>query len=88
MNRFKDLRQDKDLYQIDIAKLLNISQAAYSRYELGTSEPSLQAIITLADFYNVSLDYLLGRTKAKEEVNAKEKEVIKNAITIIEKMIG
>lgn len=60
--RIRDLREDNDLTQAEIAALLNISQATYSRYEteaLGIPHSSLE---TLADFYNTSVDYLLGRT--------------------------
>ena len=60
--RIRDLREDNDLTQAEIAALLNISQATYSRYEteaLGITHSSLE---TLADFYKTSVDYLLGRT--------------------------
>lgn len=87
INRLKDLREDRDLFQEDIAKILNVGQTTYSAWERGVNEPSITVLITLADFYNVSLDYLVGRTKAKEEVNAKEKAVIRSAIDIIQKMI-
>ena len=49
-----------------ISKILNISQVSYGRYELGISEPTIESLIKLADFYNVSLDYLVGRSKTKE----------------------
>lgn len=64
--RLKDLREDRDLKQSDVAKILNISQVSYGRYELGISEPTIESLIKLADFYNVSLDYLVGRSKTKE----------------------
>ena len=64
--RIKDLREDHDLKQSDVAKILNISQVSYGRYELGISEPTIESLIKLADFYNVSLDYLVGRSKTKE----------------------
>lgn len=64
--RLKDLREDHDLKQSDVAKILNISQVSYGRYELGISEPTIESLIKLADFYNVSLDYLVGRSKTKE----------------------
>ena len=59
--RLKDLREDHDLKQSDVAKILNVSQVSYGRYELGTSEPTIDSLVKLADFYNVSLDYLVGR---------------------------
>lgn len=60
--RLKDLREDKDLKQIDIAELLKIQQTVYSRYERGFQTIPLEHLLTLADFYNVSTDYILGRT--------------------------
>ena len=58
--RIRDLREDKDLSQSDIAKLLHISQPTYSRYESGALDIPSQVLISLARFYNVSVDYLLG----------------------------
>lgn len=60
--RLRDLREDKELRQIDIAELLNIKQTEYSRYERGFQTIPIKHLITLADYYNVSLDYLTGRT--------------------------
>lgn len=65
-NRLRDLREDKDLKQKDIAGLLKIHQTTYSDYELGNLNIPIPVIHTLADFYNVSVDYLLGRTIVKE----------------------
>lgn len=64
--RFKDLREDKDLYQKDIAELLNITQAHYSRIELGIYQLSYENLKKLALFYNTSVDYILGLTNVKE----------------------
>ena len=60
--RLKDLREDKDLTQSDIAKILNIQQTVYSRYERGVQTIPLEYLLKLADFYNTSTDYILGRT--------------------------
>lgn len=60
--RLKDLREDKDLLQKDIAKILNISQQYYSEYEKGNRELPLRHFYTLCMFYNVSADYILGFT--------------------------
>lgn len=60
--RLKDLRQDKDLTQEEIGKMLGIQQNVYSRYERGAQNIPLQHLLLLADFYNTSTDYLLGRT--------------------------
>lgn len=62
MLRLKDLREDKDLKQEDIAKILNISQTNYSKYELGKINIPINSLIILANFYNTSIDYLLGLT--------------------------
>ena len=58
--RLRDLRNDADLTQADIAKLLNVSRQHYSMYERGDRELPMHHFITLAKFYNVSLDYLAG----------------------------
>lgn len=62
MLRLKDLREDRDLNQEDIAKILNISQTNYSKYELGKINIPVSSLIILANFYNTSIDYLLGLT--------------------------
>lgn len=58
--RLKDVRNDADLTQADIAKILNISRQHYSMYERGDRELPMHHFITLAKYYNVSLDYLAG----------------------------
>ena len=62
LRRLRDMREDRDLKQIDIAEILNIQQTVYSRYERGYQNIPLEHLLTLADFYGVSVDYLLGRT--------------------------
>lgn len=64
--RIRELREDKDLTQVFMAKLLNINQKTYSRYELGDHEIPLAALCALADFHQVSVDYLLDRTDVTE----------------------
>ncbi len=59
----KNLRVDNDIKQKEIAKLLNISQNTYSQYETGVIALTAEVLITLADYYGVSVDYLLGRTE-------------------------
>ena len=63
--RIKDLREDSDLKQQDIAKLLHIKQNTYSQYENGHRQIPLDALIKLARFYNTSIDYLVGETNIK-----------------------
>lgn len=60
--RLKDLREDKDLSQSKIAELLLITQQQYSLYERGYRDIPTTALITLANFYKTSVDYILGRT--------------------------
>ena len=64
-NRLRDLREDRDLKQKDIAELLKIHQTTYSDYELDRLNIPISALHILADFYHVSIDYLLGRTSTK-----------------------
>ena len=60
--RLKDLRQDKDLGQKEVAAYLGIDQRVYSNYEIGKRESTTRFVIALADFYKTSTDYILGRT--------------------------
>lgn len=60
--RIKSLREDRDLTQAELSKYLNISQVAYSYYELGKRSIPLELLSKLADFYHTSVDYLLYRT--------------------------
>lgn len=60
--RLRDLRSDQDKKQADIAMLLGMHQTEYSRYERGARTIPVEHLITLADYYNVSTDYILGRT--------------------------
>ena len=60
--RLRDLREDRDLYQKDIAEVLGISQTVYPRYERGFQTIPVVHLLTLADFYHTSTDYILGRT--------------------------
>ena len=64
-NRIRDLREDRDLNQTELAELLSVHQTTYSDYELGRVNIPVPALHKLADFYGVSVDYLLGRTDVK-----------------------
>ena len=64
-NRLRDLREDRDLKQKDLAELLKIHQTTYSDYELDRLNIPVSVLHTLADFYGVSVDYLLCRTNSK-----------------------
>ena len=65
MNRLKELREDKDLYQKDIADYLKIDQSNYSKYELEKNIP-IEYLRLLADYYNTSVDYILCRTDERK----------------------
>lgn len=60
------LRKEQDLKQTDMALFLKINNRQYQRYESGDSEPKLDTLIALADYFQVSLDYLVGRTDRKD----------------------
>jgi transcriptional regulator with XRE-family HTH domain len=64
-DRIRSLREDKDLTQTDVAKLLNIGQKTYSDYELGKTRIPLDSALILAKYYNVSMDYLSGASDIK-----------------------
>ena len=64
--RLLDLRTDRDLKQEDVAKILNTTKQSYSNYERGYRKLSIEDLMKLADFYNVSTDYILGRTDNPE----------------------
>ena len=64
--RLAELREDHDLSQAEMAKILRVSQATYSRYETGRLDIPSQTLIALARYYGVSVDYLLGRTDCRE----------------------
>ena len=63
--RIRDLREDNDKKQVDVAQYLGIAQTVYSRYERGFQTMPIEHLIKLADLYRVSLDYLCGRTDEK-----------------------
>lgn len=62
--RLKDMREDCDMSQEEVAKILKIQQVQYSRYERGEREIPIRHMIKLAEYYNVSMDYLCGIKKA------------------------
>ena len=75
MLRLKELREDKDLKQEDIAHILNVTQVAYSYYESEKRLISIYDLEKLADFYNTSIDYILYRT---DERKPYKKSILKN----------
>ena len=63
--RIRDLREDSDLNQTQVAKILDMSQTGYSKYETGENDVPTTILLKLADFYGTSVDYILGRTDKK-----------------------
>lgn len=74
MNRLKELREDKDMFQKDICKYLNMSQTGYSQYETETNDIPTEILKKLADYYDTSIDYILYRT---DERKPYKKSVVK-----------
>ena len=70
--RIRDLREDKDLNQSQVAKMLNMSQTGYSKYETGENDIPTAILIKLAAFYGTSVDYLLGLTDEPEPYKRKD----------------
>ncbi len=70
--RLKDLREDKDMNQTEIAKIIYTSQKQYSRWETGEYDIPFEIAIKLADYYKVSLDYIAGRTNNKGGIGTDE----------------
>ena len=64
--RIRELREDKDLTQTRMGEILNCSQRVYSNYERGDLDIPTEILIKLADFHNVSVDYILNRTNKRE----------------------
>ena len=72
--RIKDLREDSDLRQEDIAKIFNMHKTTYCRYEQGISTPTLDIIVEIAKYYKVSIDYIAGLTNDKGGLHKNSKE--------------
>ena len=88
MNRIRDLREDMDLRQIDVAQATGLDQKTLSNYETGKTRPDSDALIRLADFFGVSIDYLVGRTggRRRKEIAAKLDE-LKRSIDEVKKLL-
>ena len=76
--RIREIREDKDLTQSDVAKILNISQVAYSFYEIGKRQIPIDLLIKLAKYYNTSTDYLLELTDERKPYSKSLKEKTSN----------
>ena len=91
MNRIKDLREDRDLRQIDVAQAVGIDQRSLSNYETGKTNPDSETIVRLADFFGVSCDYLLGVSEmsfSDHRAVVKELDDIKRRLEEIQRYLG
>lgn len=71
--RIRDLREDRDLYQKDIAEMLKCTQVCYSNYETGKRDVPTEVLIKLANFYHTSVDYILGLTDCSKPYPPRKK---------------
>lgn len=67
IKRIRDLREDNDLTQAQVAEYLGTSQTMYARYERGANELPIRHLMKLCDLYNVSSDYILGKTEKQKQ---------------------
>jgi len=72
MERLKQLREEKNLYQKDVASYLGVDRTTYVKYETGSSEPNVDMLNKLAKFFNTSVDYILGNTDDPTPVDTKK----------------
>ncbi len=90
MNRIRSLREDRDLRQIDVSNATGIDQKTLSNYETGKTRPDSDALILLADFFDVSIDYLVGRSdnasNIKQEISS-EIEKIQHQLIHVKKLL-
>ena len=82
MEILRGLREDSDMKQFEIAKLIGTTQQQYSRYETGESELPIRALSILAGHYGVSADYLLGRTECRQGVDGLNQRVMGKRQTV------
>lgn len=83
MDRLKELRTGAGLTQQDVAKLLGVERSTYVKYERGSSDPPTSTLIRLADYFGVSVDFIIGHTPSLSSVMPPK--VSKNDISILEK---
>lgn len=91
--RLRDLKEDKDLKQSSVAEVINVSENQYGRYERGENDIPFEKALILANFYNVSLDYIAGRTNDKKGFNKSdlpdmEVDLLKKFRSLSEKQQG
>lgn len=82
MNRLKELRKQKGLTLVELGKEVNLANNTLSQYERGIREPSIQVLIKLADFFNVSVDYLVGREPKSKTIKSYHYYIINEDYTL------
>lgn len=87
-NRIKDLRENRDLRQSDVAKATGIDQRTLSNYETGKTNPDSYALIRLADFFDVSIDSLVGRTNIMHDDASDVAAAFENARKALDEAIA
>ena len=84
--RLRDLKEDRDLKQSSIAEVINVSENQYGRYERGENDIPLEKALILANFYNVSLDYITGRTNDKKGFN--KSDLPESEVNLLKKFLS
>ena len=84
--KLKELRKQKNLTQVEISKILQITQRTYAGYELGQTEPTIDTLKKIADFYNVSLDYLCEHETKGNMDTSTFSELKKGCIYVLDKL--
>jgi transcriptional regulator with XRE-family HTH domain len=83
MNKLKELRTERGKIQREIAEYLGIDRTTYGKYETGASEPDFETTLKIAEYFDVSVDYLLGRTEEKKpSAEVIDEELDKNVLVI------
>ena len=85
-NRIRDLREDRDMRQSDLAEVTGIDQRTISNYETGKTSPDAEALIILADFFDVTIDYLVGRANNNLISNTKKIAIIEQTRKLLDEL--
>ncbi len=85
-NRIRDLREDMDMRQSDLARETGIDQRTISNYETGKTSPDAESLIILADFFNVTIDYLVGRATYNLSSEKKKLKLIEQTQKLLEEL--
>lgn len=76
MNKIKELRQQKGITQVKLSKIIGVSRSAISMYEINASQPDYDIISKIADYFGVSVDYLLGRENKSTDLSQDERQLL------------